>query len=53
MGIAAVEGLLEGNRDVMAGIINREIVYTHFSEAGKHNIEMNKTLTRVAEILSL
>jgi 6-phosphofructokinase 1 len=53
MGIAAVQGLLEGKRDVMAGILNRKIVYTHFSEAGKHNTEMNKTLTRVAEILAL
>lgn len=29
IGIAAVEGLFEGKRDVIAGIINREIVYTH------------------------
>tara|TARA_Y100000782_G_C10189462_1_gene269701 strand:+ start:16444 stop:17430 length:987 start_codon:yes stop_codon:yes gene_type:complete len=32
MGMAAVEGLLSGKRNVMAGIINNEIVYTSFHD---------------------
>jgi 6-phosphofructokinase 1 len=53
MGVAAVEALLQGKRDVMAGIVNREIVFTHFSDAGKHHTELNVTLKKVAEILAL
>lgn len=55
LGVAAVEGLLEGKTDVMAGQINREIVFTPFSHAIKH-IDAEKitpTWLRLAEILSL
>ena len=53
MGIAAVEGLLQGKRDVMAGIVNKDIVYTHFSETAKHHKELNQMLYRIAEILAM
>jgi 6-phosphofructokinase 1 len=55
LGVAAVEGLLEGKTDVMAGQINREIVFTPFSHAIKH-IDAEKitpTWLRLAEILSI
>lgn len=55
LGVAAVEGLLEGKTDVMAGQINREIVFTPFSHAIKH-IDAEKitpTWLRLTEILSL
>lgn len=55
LGVAAVEGLLAGKTDVMAGQINREIVFTPFSHAIKH-IDAEKitpTWLRLAEILSL
>ncbi len=55
LGVAAVEGLLEGKTDVMAGQINREIVFTPFSLAIKH-IDAQKitpTWLRLVEILSL
>jgi 6-phosphofructokinase 1 len=55
LGVAAVEGLLEGKTDVMAGQINREIVFTPFSHAIKH-IDAQKitpTWLRLVEILSL
>ena len=36
LGVAAVEALLEGKTNVMAGQINREIVFTPFSQTIKH-----------------
>ncbi|MEE1947296.1 6-phosphofructokinase [Pedobacter sp. KR3-3] len=55
LGVAAVEGLLEGKTDVMAGQVNKEIVFTPFSHAIKH-IDAEKitpTWLKLAEILSL
>lgn len=54
-GVAAVEGLLEGKTGVMVGQINREIVFTPFSQAIKH-IDAEKispAWLRLVEILSL
>lgn len=53
LGLAAVEGLLAGKKEVMAGVVNREIVFTPFGQAIKHHREINKELLRLAEILSL
>lgn len=36
LGVAAVEGLINGESGVMAGQINREIVFTRFDHAIKH-----------------
>ena len=53
MGVAAVEGLLSGKKNVMAGVINDRLVYYPFEEA-----VINKTATlenevRIAKILSI
>jgi 6-phosphofructokinase 1 len=55
LGVAAVEGLLEGKTDVMAGQINREIVFTPFANSIKH-IDAQKITPawlKLVEILSL
>ncbi len=55
LGVAAVEGLLDGKTDVMVGQINREIVFTPFSQAIKH-IDAQKITPawlRLVEILSM
>ncbi len=52
-GVAAVEGLLEGRRGVMAGLINNEIAFTPFEQAIKHNIDIDPNMIRIVEILSL
>lgn len=54
-GVAAVEGLLEGKTDVMVGQINREIVFTPFSQAIKHidAQAISPAWLRLVEILSL
>jgi len=55
LGVAAVEGLLEGKTHVMAGQINKEIVFTPFNQAIKH-IDAQKITPawlKLVEILSL
>lgn len=52
LGIAAVDGIMEGKSSVMAGIRSNKVVYTPFDEAiVKHNI-IDEELIRVAEILA-
>lgn len=53
LGVAAVEGLLEGRRGEMAGLIQGEVSYTPFSKAIKHLGEVNENLLRIVNILSL
>ena len=53
LGVAAVEGLLEGRRGEMAGLIHGEVQFTPFSKAIKHIDQVNTNLTRIVEILSL
>ena len=53
LGVAAVEGLLEGRRGEMAGLIGGHVQFTPFSKAIKHIDKINTNLTRIVEILSL
>lgn len=52
MGVAAVQGLLEGKRNVMVGIINKQIEFTSFEKSIKHHHKIDKSLLDLAEILS-
>ena len=51
MGYSAVQALLEGKKNVMVGIINKEISFTPFSNAIKHIEELNPELINMMEIL--
>jgi len=53
LGHAAIEGLISGQKDVMAGIINNEIVYTPLSDAINLTKAPDEALQRLAEILAL
>ena len=53
MGVAAVEGLLEGRKDVMIGIINDRETYTPLSEAINNRHLPNRDELRIARILSI
>jgi 6-phosphofructokinase 1 len=53
MGHAAVEGLVEGRSDAMAGIVNDEIVYTPFKEAIFSEKTINNQLLKMAGILAM
>ncbi|MDF7812022.1 6-phosphofructokinase [Hymenobacter sp. YC55] len=53
IGIAAVEGLLNGMRNVMAGIMNRQLVYTPFHDTIYKKKLINQSFMRMVEILSV
>ncbi len=53
MGYSAIGALLDGHRNVMIGIVNKEITHTPFEKAIKHIEELNPDLLRMMEILSL
>ena len=53
LGVASVEGLLEGRRGEMAGLICGNVQFTPFGKAIKHIDKINTNLTRIVEILSL
>ena len=53
MGYAAIEALLEGQRNIMVGIKNDEIVYVPISRAIKMDKPINKELIAVLNVLSM
>ena len=53
MGIAGVEGLLKGKKDVMVGIRNNQIVYNDFDAIMTQHHEIDSELLRIAKILSI
>ncbi len=55
LGVTAVEGLLAGKSGVMAGLVNKELVFTPFDHAIKHidAKEISPAWLKLVEILSL
>ena len=53
LGVASVNALKEGQRNVMVGIDNDEIVYVPFPRAIKMDKPINQELLQVLEILSI
>jgi 6-phosphofructokinase 1 len=53
LGVGAVDGLLAGKNDVMAGIRANQLVYTPIEEAIKKHNDIDLDLLRVAKILSV
>ncbi len=53
LGVAAVEGLLEGRQDVMVGIANNKVSHTPFAEAISKGRVIDDDLLRIAHILSI
>lgn len=52
LGVSAVEGLISGKYDVMAGVINNKIVFTPIAKAILGNKEVDEDDFRIAKILS-
>ena len=52
LGLGAVEGLIKGKTNVMAGVINRTLVYTPFHETITKKKPVNKDLIRMIEVLN-
>lgn len=53
LGAGAINHLLQGEKDVMVGLINKELVLTPFKQTIKHNNKVHKDLLDLAEILSV
>lgn len=53
MGIAAVQGLLNGKTNVMVGMKNRKIVYVDLEKTGKHNKKVKQSLLDMVKILNV
>lgn len=53
MGEAAIEALMEGQRNVMIGIKNGQMVYVPFSKAVSHNKTIDRTSLDLVKILSI
>ncbi|PSR53245.1 6-phosphofructokinase [Adhaeribacter arboris] len=53
IGIACVEGLLNGKKDVMAGFVNSRLVYTPFKDTITKKKIINQRFVRMVEILSV
>lgn len=52
MGLESVKAIINGEKNVMIGIINDEVVYTPFEKAAKHHIEIKSYLKELMLILS-
>ncbi|MEQ9423820.1 MAG: 6-phosphofructokinase [Cyclobacteriaceae bacterium] len=53
LGIAAVEGLLNGQKNSMVGIINNELKYTNFKLAISKAKPLNPEMMKLVEVLSI
>ena len=53
LGYAAVKALMEGLRGVMAGIVDKKVVFTPFEKAIKHTKDINHQMLEMSRILAL
>lgn len=53
LGVAAIEALKDGQRNVMVGITDNEIVYVPFNKAIKMDKPIDKELINVLQVLSI
>ena len=53
MGEAAIEALLDGQRNVMIGTMNGKIVYVPFTKAVKHDKGIDRAALELVKILSM
>ena len=52
LGLGAIEGLIDGHKNEMAGIVNDQLVYTPFHDTITKKKEINSDLLRISGILS-
>ncbi|AQG80754.1 6-phosphofructokinase [Spirosoma montaniterrae] len=53
LGLGALEGLMAGEKNVMAGVVNNELVYTPFKDTIRLPKPINEDLLRMVKILSV
>ena len=52
LGVAAVQGLLNGENNTMVGLVHNKVKYTPIAEALKMDREINESVWKTAEILA-
>lgn len=53
LGFSAVEGLINGEKNAMAGLMNNKVIFTPFVDAISKEKKIDDELVRMAEILAL
>ena len=53
VGLGALEGLLRGEKNVMAGVVNNQLIYTPFHDTITKKKPVSEDLIRMVEILSI
>jgi 6-phosphofructokinase 1 len=53
LGVAAVEALLDDQKSIMVGLMNREVVHIPFNRTIKHHKDVNRRLVDIQDILSI
>jgi len=53
LGYEAVNALLDGQRGVMAGIIDKKVAFTPFEKTIKHHKDINLQMLEMSRILAL
>ncbi|MBS3806545.1 MAG: 6-phosphofructokinase [Bacteroidales bacterium] len=53
LGVAAVEALMDDQKSVMVGLMNREVVHVPFNRTIKHHKDVNRRLVDIQDILSI
>ncbi|WP_103328003.1 6-phosphofructokinase [Bacteroidetes bacterium endosymbiont of Geopemphigus sp.] len=53
LGVAAVESIIKGKRDIMVGIRGNKIIFTLFEEAIRKKNEINEDLIKIADIIAV
>ncbi len=53
LGVAAVDALLDDQKSIMVGLVNKEIVHVPFNQTLKNKKPLNPRLLRLIEVLSI
>lgn len=53
LGVAAVEGLLNGRSDVMVGVVDEKITYTFLQQAVMNKAQLDPEMLRISKILAI
>jgi len=52
LGVASIDALLDDQRSIMVGMINRQIVYVPFNQTIKHHKTIDQTLLDIVDVLN-
>ncbi len=53
MGVSAIEALMDDQKSIMIGLVNKEITHIPFNQALKHKKKLNPALLELTQVLSI